>query len=179
MQAMSPMSFWSSGNWRSYDLIDSGFLPTCGLLNISLAAQLYRRLQVTMWKKLMNIDRFCIHFRFFRLQVIETSKNLVNIDRYCIYFSFLVLGFLCIKYVGLRSFSYFSSLALSARSCMMCFPLWTSHAYVRKVAFVTWVCTSLISTSWISASHMIHTILFAARVHLEVLLICLLTTQTK
>ncbi len=121
-------------------------------------------------KKLMNIDRFCIYFRFFWLQIIETSKTLMNIDRYCIYFSFFVLGTLCIKYVSLRSFCYFSSLAMSARSCMMCFPLWTSQSCF---------CHMSCCTSWISASHMIHTILFAARVHLEVLLISVLTSQTK
>jgi len=107
--------------------------------------QLYRRLQIRMWKKLMNIDRFCIHFSVFWLQIIETSKKIMNIDLYCIYFSFFFLGFLCIKYVSLslRSFSYFSTLAMSARSCMMCFPVWTSHVYVRKVAFVTWVVVHL------------------------------------
>lgn len=38
----------------------------------------------------------------------------MNIDRYFIYFSFFVLGFLCIEYVSLRSFSYFS------KSCYVC-----------------------------------------------------------
>jgi hypothetical protein len=137
--------------------------------------QLYRRLQIRMWKKLMNIDRFCIHFSVFWLQIIETSKKIMNIDLYCIYFSFFVLGFLCIKYVSLRSFSYFFN------SCYVCTEL---HDVLPSLNF-TCVCSQSCfchmscCTSWISASHMIRTILFAARVHLEVLLISVLTSQTK